>query len=106
MTEYRAIEPNRAPSHPGLLLKEALPALKLSQTKAAKLLGVSRQTLNNVMSGRTAVTPALALKMGKLCGNGPNIWLAMQTKHDLWHTRKAIKRELDKIPAASQLTAG
>jgi plasmid maintenance system antidote protein VapI len=40
----------------------------------------------------------MALRLGKFCGNGPNLWLAMQQAHDLWHRRRELGAELRKIP--------
>ena len=60
------------PMHPGELLREEiLPALERPKTEIAKLLGVSRQALYDVLSERQPVTPAMALRLGKLCSNGP-----------------------------------
>jgi addiction module HigA family antidote len=65
------------PSHPGALLREdVLPALGLSVTDAAEHLRVSRQMLHRVLSEESAVSPEMALRLGKLCGDGPRIWLA------------------------------
>jgi addiction module HigA family antidote len=60
--------------HPGELLREEiLPALERSKTEIARLLGVSRQTLYDVLQERQPVTPVMALQLGKLCGNGPSL---------------------------------
>ncbi len=67
------------PSHPGTLLRaDVLPALELTVTDAAARLGVSRQTLHAILAERTAVTPEMAVRLGKLCGDGGRVWLAMQ----------------------------
>ena len=59
------------PMHPGELLREEiLPALDRPKTEIAKLLGVSRQTLYDVLKEKQPVTPGMALRLGKLCGNG------------------------------------
>jgi addiction module HigA family antidote len=59
--------------HPGQLLREEiLPALNRPETQIAKLLGVSRQTLYDLLEERQPVTPIMALRLGKLCGNGPD----------------------------------
>lgn len=74
------------PMHPGELLREeVLPALGLSKAAFARRLGVSRQTLYALLDERAPVTPRMALRLGKLCGNGPEIWLNLQTKFDI-HT--------------------
>lgn len=89
----------RQPTHPGEILREdVLPALRLSVSEAARQLRVARQTLQRVLSGRSAVTPEMALRLGKLCGNGPDLWLRMQLAHDLWQARERLRAELDEIP--------
>ncbi len=61
------------PMHPGELLREEiLPAIDRPKTEIAKLLGVSRQTLYDVLKEKQPVTPVMALRLGKLCGNGPD----------------------------------
>jgi addiction module HigA family antidote len=87
------------PTHPGTLLREeVLPALRLSVAAAAEKLGVSRQALHNVLAGKAAVTPEMALRLGKLCGNGPDLWLRMQGARDLWLAEKAVAPVLEGIP--------
>src|SRR5262245_1872750 len=72
------------PMHPGELLREEiLPALDRPKTEIAKLLGVSRQTLYELLEERQPVTPMMALRLGKLCGNGPDLWLNLQKRYDL-----------------------
>ena len=72
------------PMHPGELLREdVIPALGLPLAEIARLLGVSRQALHAILSERAAVTPLMALKRGKLCGNGPDLWINLQVRHDL-----------------------
>ena len=71
--------PRRRPAHPGTLLAlEVLPALGRPKSEIARLLGLSRQSLHDILAGRQPVTPATAVKLGKLCGNGPRLWLNMQ----------------------------
>jgi addiction module HigA family antidote len=53
-----------------------------------------------VLGGASAITPAMALRIGKFCGNGPGVWLRMQEAHDLWHAERAIASELAKIKTA------
>lgn len=100
MVEYPAKRPrHREPTHPGELLREeVLPALKTSMKDAAADLGVTRQTLHNLLSGKVGVTPEMALRLGKFCGNGPEAWLNMQRSYDLWHAERALGSEIDKIP--------
>ena len=98
MTEYAAKrDPKRPPMHPGALLREeALPALARPKAEIARLLGISRKTLYDILDEKQPVTPAMALRIGKLCGNGPMLWLNLQMRHDLW--REKARVSLDNIP--------
>jgi antitoxin HigA-1 len=91
--------PRRQPTHPGEILREdVLPELRLSVSEAARQLRVTRQTLHRILSGRSAVTPEMALRLGRFCGNGPDLWLRMQQAHDFWCAREELRAELDQIP--------
>lgn len=87
------------PSHPGEILREdVLPALGLSIVDAAAKLGVTRQTLHRIIAQRNPrpVTPEMAVRLGKLCGNGPRLWLNLQSAYDLWRAERQI--DTRKIP--------
>src|SRR6266852_5653097 len=87
------------PMHPGELLREEiLPALDRSKTEIAKLLGVSRQTLYDVLAEKQPVTPGMALRLGKLCGNGPDLWLNLQKRYDLHQAQQELGEKIKKIP--------
>jgi addiction module HigA family antidote len=92
MTEVTARRnPRRRPAHPGTLLGlEVLPALGKPKVEIARLLGLSRQSLHDILTGKQPVTPTTAVKLGKLCGNGPRLWLNMQMAHDLWEAEQKI----------------
>jgi addiction module HigA family antidote len=93
--------PKRAlpPMHPGELLREEiLPALDRSRTEIAKLLGVSRQTLYDLLKEKQPVTPGMALRLGKLCGNGPDLWLNLQKRYDLHQAELELGESINKIP--------
>jgi addiction module HigA family antidote len=94
--------PRRKPTHPGELLREdVLPALRISISEAARKLRVSRQTLHRILAGDAGVTPDMAVRLGKFCGNGPGLWLRMQQAYDLWHAEQRLADELTKIPTAA-----
>ena len=101
MAEYSAgrRSPERQPTHPGALLRDdILVALDLSVTEAAEKLGISRQMLHGILNERHTVTPEMAARLGKLCGNGPDLWLRMQQAHDLWRVERKLRDELARIP--------
>ena len=100
MTEYFVErQPRMCPTHPGLILRDdVIPALKLSVSEAARQLGVTRQTLHRIMAGTTAITPEMAVRLGKFCGNGPHLWLSMQQAYDLWHAERQLRDQIKKIP--------
>ncbi|HLY58365.1 MAG TPA: HigA family addiction module antitoxin [Stellaceae bacterium] len=90
---------DRRPTLPGELLREdVLPALGLSVSEAAAHLKVSRQMLHRVLSGHAAVTPEMAVRLGKLCGNGPELWLRMQQAVDLRDAEARLSEEVKTIP--------
>jgi antitoxin HigA-1 len=90
----------RPPTHPGAILREdVLPALNLSVSEAARQLRVTRQTLHRVLAETSGVSPDMAVRLGKFCGNGPGLWLRMQQAFDLWHAEQNLREELEKIPA-------
>lgn len=92
--------PKRPPVHPGEILKEdVLPALSLSVSEAARQLRISRQTLHRILRGTHGITPDMAVRLGKFCGNGPGLWLRMQQSYDLWKAHEKLSDELKQIPA-------
>lgn len=94
-------DPDRCPVHPGEVLREdVLPALNMTVVDAARSLRVTRQTLHRILAGDTAVTPEMALRLGKFCGNGPGLWLRMQDAYDLWHAERRIAGDLAAIKRA------
>lgn len=99
--EYAAKHPGKMePAHPGAVLREdVLPALNLTVTEAARQLRISRQALHAILAQRAAVSPEMAVRLGKFCDNGPELWLRMQAAYDLWHAERRLRSELKKIPA-------
>ena len=91
--------PKMRPAYPGEILREdVLPALGLSVSEAARQLGVSRQTLHRILAGKMAVSPEMAVRLGKFCGNGAGFWLRLQAAYDLWHAEKRLREEIRRIP--------
>lgn len=86
------------PTHPGEMLREDfLPDYGLTVSGLAKALGVSRQTINEVLRERRAVTPEMALRLSRLFGNTPEFWLNAQRAVDLWEVARAIKTKVERI---------
>ncbi len=98
MTEYGAqSDPNRCPTHPGELLREdVIPATGRTKTEIASLLGISRQHLHDILEERKPVSPATAVRLGKLFGDGPGIWIRMQAAYDTWQAEQTV--DVSNIP--------
>ena len=90
----------RAFSNGAQSVADVLPALGLSISAAAQSLGVSRQFLHKILAGQSPVTAAMALRIGKFCGNGPELWLNMQQACDLWDARRELGPEIARIKTA------
>jgi antitoxin HigA-1 len=81
--------PMKNPPHPGRSIRHAcLEPLGLSVTDGAKVLGITRQTLNNVINGKSGVSPRMAIRLSKAFGSTPETWLRMQLAYDLAVARK------------------
>lgn len=92
----------RRPTHPGEMLHEDfLPDYGLTAAGLASAIGVSRQSVNELLRGRRAVSPEMALRLGKLFGNSPAFWLNAQRAVDLWDAAQAIKDEVTGIKTLS-----
>src|ERR1700719_979474 len=79
------------PAHPGRIVRSAcLEPSGLSVTDGAKLLGVTRQALNNVINGKSGISPEMAIRLTKAFGSTPETWLRMQLAYDL---AQALKDE-------------
>jgi len=91
--------PMKNPPHPGRSIRNAcLEPLGLSVTAGAKVLGVSRQTLNNVINGKTGISPQMAIRLSKAFGSTAETWLRMQLAHDL----SAALKDESKIKVSRQ----
>ena len=108
MAEYVVKRPvKRPPIHPGEMVREdVLPALGLSVSAAARRLGISRQQLHRVLACTHPITTEMALRLGKLAGNGPGLWLRMQQAYDVWHVERRLKEELARIKPAAAMRSG
>ena len=88
----------RRPSHPGEMLREDfMPDYELNVSALAKALGVSRQSINELVLERRAVSPQMAIRLGRLFGNSAEFWLNAQRAVDLWEASQELKSEVAKI---------
>ena len=90
------------PMHPGELIREDLiPALGVSKTELARSLGISRQTLYDIVNERRPVTAEMAVRFGKLFGNGPRFWVNMRRMFDLTIAEQTVNvSEIPTLTAA------
>ena len=87
MKRHTSIEP----VHPGEVLREdAFPALGITKPALADALGVSRQTLHEIMSLKRGVSPEMAIRLEVVIGSTAETWLAMQAARDLWEARTRV----------------
>lgn len=77
------------PPHPGRVVRqECIEPLGLTVTEAAKRLGVTRQTLNNLVNGKGGISAEMAVRLSKAFGSSPEVWLGMQMEYDLAQVEK------------------
>jgi addiction module HigA family antidote len=86
------------PTHPGEMLREDfMPDYNLTVTTMAFALNVSRQTINELLRERRAVSPLMALKLSRLFGNSPEFWMNAQHARDLWESEQKHREEITRI---------
>ena len=89
---------NVEPTHPGeMLLEDLMPDYGLTAASLAEALMVSRQTVNELLRARRAVSPAMALRLSRLFGNTPEFWLNAQRAVDLWKAHLEVQEDLENI---------
>jgi len=88
----------RRPTHPGEMLREDfLPDYELSISALAEAIGVSRQSVNELLRERRSLSPEMALRLSRLFGNTPEFWLNAQRAVDLWEAAEALKDDVAQI---------
>jgi addiction module HigA family antidote len=95
----------KKPPHPGLSVRQdCIEPLDLSITEAADILGVTRQTLNNLVNGKSGISPEMAIRLDKAFGGGAETWLRLQMAYDLAQApqhegeikvKRVVRRKLD-----------
>jgi antitoxin HigA-1 len=92
----------KKPTHPGEMLREDfMPDYGLTVVSLAEALGVSRQTVNEIVRERRALSPAMGLLLSRLFGNSPEFWLNAQRTVDLWEEKKRQGKKLGRIQPLS-----
>jgi addiction module HigA family antidote len=90
------------PPHPGLSVRhDCIESLGLTITEAARVLGVTRQTLNNLVNGKSGISAAMAIRLDKAFGGSAEMWLRLQMAYDLAQVRQH-ESEIDIKPVARQ----
>jgi addiction module HigA family antidote len=85
--------PMKNPPHPGSSVRhDCIEPLGLTTTAAAKILGVTRQTLNNLVNGKSGISAEMAIRLDKAFGGGAETWLRVQMAYDLAQARKRAKQ--------------
>jgi antitoxin HigA-1 len=88
----------RRPTHPGEMLREDfLPDYGLTVSSLAEAIGVSRQSINEILRERRSVSPEMALRLARLFGNSPEFWLNAQRAVDLWEAAQEIESDVARI---------
>ena len=82
---------NRCPTHPGALLRDdVIPATGRTKAEIAGLLGISRQHLYDILKEQKPISPEVAVRLGKLLGNGAGLWVRMQANYDTWQAERTV----------------
>ena len=100
------LHPDIEPAHPGDVLRElTLPGLELSVPEAAAAMKIARQMLSRLINKQMGVTPDMAIRLGRLCGNRPAFWLDLQNAYDLWRAEREKRAEYATIRCRQGKTA-
>lgn len=98
MSSINRINRKIRPTHPGEMLREDfIPDYGLTVTGLASTLGVSRQTMNELLREHRSLTPLMALRLSRLFGNSPEFWLNAQRAVDLWDAQSSHRDEIKHI---------
>ena len=88
----------RRPTHPGEMLREEfMPDFGLSVAQLAARIGVSRQSINELVNERRALSPGMALRLARLFGTSPQYWMNMQRNIDIWDSLDEEREAIDSI---------
>lgn len=77
------------PPHPGKAVRvDCLEPYGLTVTEAARILGVSRQALNNLVNEKSGISPEMAIRLAKAFGGEPESWMEMQLAYEMWQAKQ------------------
>lgn len=98
----------KKPPHPGRIVRqECLAPLRLTVTEAAQRLGVTRQALNNVVNGKSAISAEMSIRLSQAFGSSPKVWLGLQMEYDLAQAeRNAGKIKVQRITTGRHAAMG
>ncbi|MEG3979171.1 HigA family addiction module antitoxin [Microcoleus sp. herbarium8] len=85
------------PVHPGEVISDVLEDIEMTQTRFAEILGVSRRSVSEIVLGQRPITVDMAIRIGKALGNGPQLWLNLQQKVDIWDAVQKHSEEYEKV---------
>jgi len=104
MSTPNTVEMKRRPTHPGEVLREDfVPDFGLSVSRLAEAIGVTRQSVIELLRERRGVSPEMALRLGRLFGNSPAFWLNAQRAVDLWDAAQTLGKDVDRIRPLSAM---
>lgn len=102
MSAFNITGMQRRPTHPGEMLREDfMPDYRLTVSSLAEAAGVSRQSINELLRERRALSPEMALRLARLFGNTPDFWLNAQRAVDLWDAEQTIRDQIQRIKPLS-----
>jgi antitoxin HigA-1 len=94
----------KKPPHPGRIVRqECIEPLGLTVKEAALRLGVTRQTLNNLVNGKSGISPEMSIRLSKAFGSSPEVWLGLQMEYDLAEAERNAPNPLMRVPSSSGL---
>ena len=85
------------PIHPSEVIADILDDLDINPSNFAKILGISNQTIQEIINGEESITVDIAIRLGKALGNGPRLWLNLQQKVDIWDALQSHKEEYEQV---------
>ncbi|MFM2064421.1 MAG: hypothetical protein RLZZ507_4092 [Cyanobacteriota bacterium] len=85
------------PIHPGEVIADILDDLEVNHNAFAEVLGISHQTIQEIINGEKSITVDIAIRLGKALGNGPRLWLNLQQKVDVWDALQIHQEEYNKV---------